>query len=159
MVDDQVDVVVIAPKFHVDSILYIDRWQDGNCFSNQDGSPIRVGERPVACGGFLSVQYTLLPEIAAVRAYLATEGGWRLRMATTRRRESELDGHVRLAFGCPGCGAPLGGWSRRRQGGALPGVGANLDVVPLETTVTLPGPVAADRPHWCYPPDGAFCDE
>ena len=106
----------------------------------------------------VSVNHALRPEIIAVRAHLAT-GDARLPMAAMRRRGSWLEGHAWLACGCPCCGAPLVARSRRRKGGALPGPGGDLDVVLLRTTVTLPEPVTADRPHWCYPPDGTFCDD
>ena len=82
----------------------------------------------------------------------------RLCPAIMRRRESRLEGRAWLAFACPGCGAPPVACSRRRKDGPLPGPGGDLDVVLLETAVTLPEPVTADRPHWCYPPDGAFCE-
>ena len=105
----------------------------------------------------VSVNHALRPEIvAAVRAHLAT-GDTRLHMAAMRRRGSRLEGRAWLAFDCPCCTTPLAARSRRRKGGALPGPGGDLDVVLLETTVTPPEPVTADRPHWCYPPDGAFC--
>jgi hypothetical protein len=107
----------------------------------------------------VSVNHAPRPEIvASVRAHLATEVSWCLHTAAMRRRGSRLEGRAWLAFDRPCCNTPLGARSRRRKGGALPGPGGDLDVVLLETTVTLPEPVTADRPHWCHPPDGHFCE-
>ncbi len=129
-------------------------------------SHVYYADRPyrTACGnvlqGYSDINYALRPEIlAAVRAHLATEAGRRVLMAAVRRIENRIERRTWLAFGCAWCGAPLGARSYRRKGGALPGPGGNLDVVRLDVTVALPEPVAADRPHWCYPLDGTFCDE
>jgi hypothetical protein len=101
-----------------------------------------------------------LPVIAdAIRDFLASDAGRGLVVGRLVPYHDSLVGRTRRTFHCPHCASPLrlavSGSRRPRQ--AQPD--RETPPTTFETAITLPHAVTIKDPHWCYPPDGIFCDQ
>ncbi|HEY8667646.1 MAG TPA: hypothetical protein VIL86_13345 [Tepidisphaeraceae bacterium] len=139
---------------------------DVECWKCKQSHHIYHFPRPFAsrCGipaGWRSAMWSddkpeFRPEvIAIVESFLASDEGRHLHVGNIKRRYSDKVKHSYLSFGCPKCDAIFGDWHLNQR---ILEAGYEQPAAVVEREVLLGGEESVERPHWCFPPDGVFCE-
>lgn len=97
------------------------------------------------------------PEIiSAVREILDSKEGQCLKVGSIKERYSNTVQNSYLSFGCYECDSIFGDWYVLDE--VIDARSCDLSVASFNKTIALKKPVIEDRPHWCFPENGNFCD-